>query len=88
MTFLRVSLPGTELRRLQSKIMNSDYQLHVALPSSYAMNEAREYSVLYFVDGNISFAATTQIYRNLAMAQEAPKLILSNSDSARRSLLN
>ncbi len=59
-----VPLPGTELRRLHSTVLDRDMELYVKLPRSYGDGE-RTYPVLFTTDGNRSFplyATTSLIY--------------------------
>jgi len=59
-----VPLPGTELRRLHSRVLGRDMELYVKLPRSYGDGE-RTYPVLFATDGNRSFplyATTSLIY--------------------------
>lgn len=57
-----VTIPGTEVRRLHSEILDRDLELFVKLPWSYGEKPAR-YRVLFCVDGNRSFPlwATTSL---------------------------
>jgi predicted alpha/beta superfamily hydrolase len=49
-----IMLPGTEIRRIHSNIVDEDYRLYVYLPWGY--NETDQaYPVLYFTDANLVF---------------------------------
>ena len=75
-SFPRVSLPNTELRLIHSEVVDDDYQLYVALPSSYVSDTMKTYPVLYVVDANFGFAAITQMYRGFILSGEVSEMIL------------
>lgn len=55
-TYPEVTIPNTELRPLQSKILGQELNLYIKLTASYRVDEQRIYSVMYAIDANRSFA--------------------------------
>ena len=56
-----VPMPGSELRKLHSRIMDQDFRVYVQLPLNYVRDGSRQYPVLYMTDGNRSFPMTANI---------------------------
>ncbi len=50
-----VPMPGSELRRFHSKIMDQDLLVYVQLPLDYVSDGSKQYPVMYMTDGNRSF---------------------------------
>jgi predicted alpha/beta superfamily hydrolase len=75
MTFEQVTLPETEVRYIESSIINEEIKIYVLLPDGYASTE-KTYPVLYLTDANLMFAATYQIIRMMQVGGELPQLIL------------
>ena len=50
-----VPLPGSELRRFHSKIMDQDFLIYVQLPLDYVSDGSKQYPVMYMTDGNRFF---------------------------------
>ena len=50
-----VPLPGSELRKFHSAIMDQEFQIFVQLPLNYIADGSRQYPVWYNTDGNRSF---------------------------------
>jgi predicted alpha/beta superfamily hydrolase len=57
----QVSVPGTELRRIQSKVMGQEMLIHVQLPLDYVRDGSRKYPVWYMTDANRSFPLVANI---------------------------
>jgi len=70
-----VTLPDTEVRRLQSAIVNDTYRLHISLPSTYA-NSHKTYPVVYLTDGNGLLPLVRCITEALSGGLEIPRLIV------------
>jgi uncharacterized protein len=56
-----VSIPNTELRTLQSKILGQEMEIYVKIPVSYNSNPRKVYPALYMTDGNRSFPMIANI---------------------------
>jgi len=50
-----VPLPGSELRKFRSEIMDQDLLIYVQLPLDYVSDGSKQYPVFYMTDGNRSF---------------------------------
>ncbi|MEM9406412.1 MAG: alpha/beta hydrolase-fold protein [Acidobacteriota bacterium] len=70
-----VTISGTELHSLPSKIVDDEFTVQVALPSSYGSGE-KSYPVVYALDADLSFASLAGSVRMAAFAQEMPEVIL------------
>jgi len=69
-------LAGTELRVLPPTPGGRSYQLHVALPASYAKEPDRRYPVLFVTDGYWDFATIQTSIGNLVYDRVVPDFIL------------
>jgi uncharacterized protein len=69
-------LPGTELRVLPPTAEGRTYQLHVALPGSYAREAGKRYPVLYVTDAYWDFAQIQSAIGNLVYDRVVPEFIL------------
>ena len=56
-----VPMPGSELRKFHSEIMDQDFRIYVQLPLDYVFDDSRQYPVWYMTDGNRSFPMTANI---------------------------
>lgn len=56
-----VTLPGSELRRFHSGIMDQDMMIYVQLPLDYVSDGSRKYPVWYETDANRSFPIIANI---------------------------
>ena len=70
-----VTLPNTEIRLLESSIVDDTYRLHISLPVTYA-NSNKTYPVVYLTDGNGLFPLTQSIAEGLSTGLEIPRLIV------------
>lgn len=64
-TYPLVQVPNTEMRILQSDIMDYEYGIYITLPASYRDNPDRAYPTVYIIDGNQYFVFTSEPYGSL-----------------------
>ena len=64
-TYPQVQVPNTEVRMLNSAIMDYEYGVYVTLPSGYRNNQDQTYPTLYIIDGNQYFVYTSEPYGSL-----------------------
>lgn len=74
-SFPRVGIRGTELRHLDSKIIEERFEIDVSLPKGYAAGN-RDYPVLYVIDAETNFGATSYITNRLMKNEDIPKVIV------------
>jgi predicted alpha/beta superfamily hydrolase len=70
-----VTLPNTQVRLLESSIVNSTYRLYIGLPANYAKSDG-SYPVVYLTDGNTLFPLVRCITEVLSADWELPRLII------------
>ncbi len=70
-----VTIPSSEVRLLESRHVDQEFELSVALPLSYAGSEKR-YPVLYTLDANGMFGLVTETVRLMQLGRELPQLIV------------
>jgi uncharacterized protein len=68
-TFAKATLPGTEVRTINSRSTQFEYRISVALPKSYRSNPRQRYPSLYLLDANDHFGLVTQLTRTMAGPQ-------------------
>ncbi len=74
--FQPVPLLDTEIRRLNSKIVEGmEYKLFISLPENYETS-AESYPVVYFLDAWAQFGIVRQAYWLLRFVNEVPPLII------------
>ena len=73
--FPQVSIPGTEVRYIQSSIVGDEFKIYIALPFNYRSTDTT-YPVLYITDANWDFAEVTQIVRIMQQDNEVPQIII------------
>jgi predicted alpha/beta superfamily hydrolase len=56
-----VTVPGSELRTFNSKIINQEYVLHIQVPAGYATS-TKKYPVVYLMDSQWDFALLAALY--------------------------
>jgi predicted alpha/beta superfamily hydrolase len=56
-----VPMPGSELRKFRSGIMDQEFLIYVQLPLDYVADGSRKYPVYYMTDANRSFPLTANI---------------------------
>ena len=71
----RVTIPGTELRQLESAETGRSYDIYVRPPDEYAQNQ-RKYPVLYVLDGQWDFKLLDSIYGGLQYDGFVPEMII------------
>jgi hypothetical protein len=72
----RVTLPDSEVRTLKSTHTGRTYDLYIRLPEAYASNKARQYLVLYVLDGQWDFKLLDSIYGGLYYDKFIPEIII------------
>jgi len=70
-----VVIKNSESHSLSSAYIDQEYQIYIHLPSNYKSSDTT-YPVLYLVDTDIAFGFTADANRILAIAGEAPELII------------
>jgi predicted alpha/beta superfamily hydrolase len=70
-----VTLPRTEVRRIESKINGVPYAIYVSLPPGYE-SEERHYPVVYLLDAGYSFAIAHNVVEHLVERRHLDPLIL------------
>ena len=70
-----VAISGTEKWQINSKAVDQEYQIFIALPAGYNSSD-KIYPVLYLLDANGSFVMATGIVRIMQYAQEIPEFIM------------
>jgi predicted alpha/beta superfamily hydrolase len=75
-TFARVSMPGTEVRQLNSSATGRNYDIYVRLPDQYAQDTGKKYPVLYVLDGQWDFKLLDSIYGGLLYDKFVPEMII------------
>lgn len=70
-----VTLPRTEVRKIQSKINEIPYTLYVSLPADYESGK-RRYPVVYLLDAGYSFAIAHNMVEHLVERRHLDPLIL------------
>jgi predicted alpha/beta superfamily hydrolase len=71
----QINLYNSQLTILHSKIVNDDYHIYISLPDDYDTS-GKSYSVLYLLDGDVSFGMATSIARYLQIGDNIPELII------------
>lgn len=74
--FQLITLEGTELHPLKSKINGRPYQLLVSYPASYQENTEKRYPVLYALDGYWDTKLLNGVYGNVIYDQTVPEFII------------
>jgi uncharacterized protein len=70
------TIAGTELRELPATAQGRAYQLHVALPASYAKEPKKRYPVFFVTDGYWDFATIQSSYGGLVYDRVVPEFII------------
>jgi len=75
--FPQVSIPGTEVRYIQSSIVGDEFKIFIALPANYWSTDST-YPVLYCTDANGLFPLMTQTARIMEQPgiEELPDIII------------
>lgn len=57
-----VEIPGTQLLKFTSSLVNQEYQLFINLPKTYRKDTGNAYPVVYLLDGQYDFPFFTGVY--------------------------
>jgi uncharacterized protein len=74
--FRQVTIPGSEVRSLESSATRRSYDLYVRLPEEYEQNQRNTYPVLYVLDGQWDFKLLDSIYGGLHYDKFVPAMII------------
>lgn len=69
------TIPGSQLRTLPRNAAGRQYQLHIALPDSYATHPDRKYPVVFVTDGYWDFAKISAMEGSLTYDRVTPEFI-------------
>ena len=75
-SFPKVCLPGSELRTIKSVSTGRDYDIYVHLPSDYTKEPAKEYPVLYILDGQWDFKLMDSVLGGLVYDKFVPEMLM------------
>lgn len=70
-----VPVPGSELRTIQSKIVNQEYALHILFPRNYSTS-SKKYPVLYLMDSQWDFPLLASLYGEQVYDGFIPEVII------------
>ena len=70
------TLAGTELRVVSGHQPGRQYQLHIALPASFATSPEKRYPVLFVTDGYWDFPNLVSSYSNLIYDKVVPECLI------------
>jgi len=70
-----VTIPGSEVRQLQSSATGRDYDIYVKLPAGYAQSQ-KKYPILYLLDGQWDFKLLDSIQGGLLYDKFVPEMII------------
>lgn len=73
--FPRVDIPGSEVRKINSTIVNQEYELHILLPGGYA-GSTKKYPVIYLMDSQWDFPLVKSLYGQHYYDGFIPELIV------------
>ena len=73
---VRVTIPGTEVRQLESSKTGRSYDIYVRLPEEYGQNPGASYPVLYVLDAQWDFKLLDSIYGGLHYDKFVPAMII------------
>ena len=65
----------TEMKVIESKIINDNYYLYIKLPKNYDETD-KAYPVIYLLDGDISFTMAWSVVRYLQFGKHLPDVII------------
>lgn len=72
----QVTIPNSEVRTLKSTNTGRTYDIYIRLPEEYPESEARNYPVLYVLDGQWDFKLLDSIYGGLHYDKFIPEIII------------
>ena len=74
--FAPVTIPGSQVRKITSKIVvGQEYELHISLPSGYETS-GKKYPVIYLMDSQWDFPLVNSIYGEQYFDGFVPELII------------
>ena len=74
--FPRVTIPGSEVRSLESSATGRSYDFYVRLPEEYEQDWGMKYPILYVLDGQWDFKLLDSIYGGLHYDEFVPAMII------------
>jgi len=75
-SFPQVTIPGSQVRQLESSATGRSYDIYIRLPEEYAPGLNRKYPVIYVLDGQWDFKLLDSIYGGLHFDQFVPATII------------
>ena len=72
----KVTMPYTEVRKLNSSATGRSYDIYIRLPDDYVQNRAKKYPVLYVLDAQWDFKMLDSIYSGLLYDGFVPEMII------------
>ena len=75
-TFPEVTIPGTEVRSLESSNTGRSYDIYIRLPEEYAQENGKSYPILYVLDGQWDFKLLDSIYGGLHYDKFVPAMMI------------
>jgi predicted alpha/beta superfamily hydrolase len=73
--FPAVTIPGSQVRKIQSAIVHQEYELHILLPGGYASSN-KKYPVVYLMDSQWDFPLVKSIYGQHYFDGFIPEMII------------
>jgi predicted alpha/beta superfamily hydrolase len=73
--FSRVDISGSQVRKINSAIVNQEYELHISLPAGYEKS-TKKYPVVYLMDSQWDFPLVKSIYGQQYYDGFIPELII------------
>src|SRR5215217_7642908 len=70
-----MSIPGSEVRKINSAIVNQEYELQIYLPGGYH-NSTKKYPVVYLMDAQWDFPLVKSVYGQQYYDGFIPELII------------
>lgn len=74
--FPKVTIAGSEVRKLKSNSTGRDADLYIHLPANYSRDTATKYPVVYILDGQWDFKLMDSVLGGLVYDKFAPDMIL------------
>jgi predicted alpha/beta superfamily hydrolase len=71
-----VTIPGTEVRQLESSQTGRSYDIYIRLPDEYEQDQNEKYPTLYVLDGQWDFKLLDSIYGGLHYDTFVPAMII------------
>jgi predicted alpha/beta superfamily hydrolase len=72
----RVTIPGSELRTLESSATGRCYDLYIHFPGDYAQQPDKAYPVLYVLDGQWDFKLLVSVFGGLLIDGFVPEMLI------------